>query len=309
MNILITGGTGFIGSHLIHRLVNEGHSIFAVVRPDSSLYRIQKYLTKIRLVEIDSDFKNVRVAFEKQHIDGVIHLATFYRKEDSALERHQMEIANVGFPKRIMKLARRHRVRFFINTGTCFEYLESNEPICEESPIRPYNYYAETKVQFEKWLKTYQKKSSINVLTLKLFFPYGEKDNNKLVRLVIEHILHHTQIHVTHGDQTLSYTYVDDIVDAYIRALAYVVTDTRSYEVINIGGSPVRLSALFDTIETIADNKNTLIRDKAYAQNEIMSMYTNSKKADMLLGWKQKWSLKKGLKKTFDYYLHTISYD
>ena len=303
MNILITGATGFIGSHLVHRLMSLHHRLFISIRPNSDMSRISDTLQTITPIEIDASLTGIQQTFKENHIDGVIHLATYYRKEDTEAEKVIMDKTNIDFPLHLFEIAQKHGSTFFINTGTCFEYEQSDKPIDEDSPIKPFNYYASTKVTFEKKLKQLAQASPMKVLTLKLFFPYGELDNNKLVKLLVEHIIKREIMHVTPGEQLLSYTYVDDIVDAYVRALTHMQTTKLPYDSIHIGGKAIKVVEIVNTLEMLSNTHEFIVRDKAYPPHEIMSMYTKSEKAKHILGWEPQWTLEAGLSKTYNYYL------
>ncbi|MCX6731159.1 MAG: NAD(P)-dependent oxidoreductase [Candidatus Roizmanbacteria bacterium] len=303
MNILVTGATGFIGSHLVRRLLKLGHTLFIITRPHSDLSRINDILDNLIQVSSDPTLGAIHELFQKNAIDGVIHLATYYRKEDSKEEEKNMLETNIDFPYRLLIIAQQYGSTFFINTGTCFEYSPSLVSINEHSLIQPFNYYASTKFKFEDKLIESLQDSNLKALTLKLFFPYGEQDNNKLVRLLVESLIKKNEFHVTKGEQYLSYTYVHDIVDAYILALSHIKNMRSSYDIFNIGGTPIKVSNIFDTLEEISNKKGFIVRDKEYAKNEIMRMYTESEKAKKVLGWNQKFNLTEGLRKTYNYYL------
>lgn len=304
MNILVTGATGFIGSHLVRKLLQLKHRVFISARPNSDLSRLDDLIPKIDLVEIDNSLSGIHDTFKENVIDGVIHLATYYRKEDSKEEVENMLRTNVDFPSKLLTFAKQYGSTFFINTGTCFEYSPSLVSIDESSLIKPFNYYASTKLKFENVLIESLKDSPLKALTLKLFFPYGEQDNNKLVKLLIENLIQKKEFHVTQGGQVLSYTYVDDIVSAYVLALDHISQMKTKYEVFNIGGASIKVNDIFDILEDISNTKGYIIRDKEYAKNEIMSMFTESKKAKHELEWTQKYNLSEGLLKTYNYYLN-----
>lgn len=304
MNILVTGANGFIGSHLVRKLLSLHHKVFIIVRPNSNLYRISDIYGKLIRVGIDSQFEEIRKTFQEKEIDGIIHLAGYYRKENLATEIEIMNKTNIDFPLHLLLLAKKYKLFFFINTGTCFEFAPSQNSIEENSLIKPFNYYASTKIKFEKELIKTIQNSTLKTLTLKFFFAYGERDNKKLIKLLVEQLIQRKKFHVTKGEQYLGYTYVDDIVDAYILALSHILVMRKNYDTFNIGGHPIKVSDIFDILEEISKTKGYIVRDKEYAANEIMNMFTSSIKAKQELGWEQKWNLKDGLQKTYSYYLN-----
>lgn len=310
MNIFVTGATGFIGSHLVRRLLLSRHNLFISLRPNSENSRISDIVDPaLKKVMIDDSLNGISRTFKENKINGVIHLATCYRKEDVLEQMDEMRQVNINFPSKLLEIAREYNSTFFINTGTCFEYDQSQTAINESSILRPFNYYASTKTEFENILISSSNKTSLKTLTLRLFFPYGEHDNQKLVRILIQSILKKEQIHVTKGEQFISYTYINDIIEAYLKAIAYINNMEYTHEVINVGSTPTRLSSIFDILEQTSHSKGIIIRDKEYSKNEIMSMFTESLKAKKILGWKQRWHLKEGLVNTYNYYLNHKSYD
>lgn len=301
MNILITGGTGFIGSHLLHRLVYLKHNVSVIKSPNSDISRIQNILSNINTFDVvdDSDLESV---FAKNGFDAVIHLATRYIKHAKEIKDiRSMNQSNITFPSILLELVAKHNVKSFINTGTCFEYKLSDKKISEEQDINPYNYYAATKLAFENILKYYVKEKNIDVLTLRLFYPYGEKDNKKIIPLVIDSLIKDQALEITYGEQKLNFTYVDDIVDAYISALSFITSKTYSgYELINIGTENVySIKEVVDILSRIAGKQSNIKLIKPYPENEIMYMACNYAKAKRLLNWTPKTSIIEGLKKTY----------
>jgi len=302
MKILVTGATGFIGSHLVRRLLDEKHTVYIYSRKKSNFERIQEVLPQIHVILIDKSHSGVKNIFSQNRIDGVIHLAGFYRKIDDESNKAEMDSTNIEMPLQILSLAKKYKCTFFINAGSCFEYKQSTNQIKESSPLLPFNHYASTKIIFEKKMKEALNGSSMKALTLKLFFLYGERDNDKLVKLLVKSIVQKKQIQVTKGEQKLSFTYIADVIDAFLKAIEYVPFMKKSYEEFVIGAPPIRVSSIFDLIEEISGVHNCIVRDKDYTPNEIMTMYTMSEKARRVLGWKPNWSLRDGLEKVYTYY-------
>lgn len=304
LTLLITGGTGFIGSHLIRRLVREGHTIISLQRRASSPQRIADCIHTITVYPIPDDLK-LDAIFTTYPIDGVIHLATDYVKYPSSSEEIQrMTEANIVFPALLLDAAGRHNVSFFLNTGTCFEYEPTKEKISETSVIKPFNYYAATKLAFEELLKAQAREHGIPAATLKLFFPYGEQDNDKLFVILIRTLLHNEKIAISKGEQYLNYTYVSDIVDAYIKAISYLrSSQATEYQVFNIGSDEaITLKDAVILLETITGKTGIISLTKEYAEGEIMQMVSDNSKAKKVLNWNPTIRMEEGLRRMISYY-------
>lgn len=304
MNILVTGGTGFIGSHLLSKLVSMHHKIFVIKRKSSNLWRIKSIKQKINLLKIDT-FADLPGIFEQNKFDIIIHLAMKYvKRNEDWKDVKEINETNITLPAILLTLAQQHKIKAFINTGTCFEYNLSNSSLSENDPINPYNYYSSTKVAFENILKYFVDKKSIKGLTLKLFFPYGEMDNQKVIPLMINSVLSNTPLELTLGEQKLGFTYVDDIIDAYIKSIEFIEKNKlMDYEVFNIGtDKTTSLKQLSGYLENISGKKGLISFTEPYPSDEIMHMSCNSKRANRILNWHPKTDIIEGLTKTYQYY-------
>ncbi len=306
MTILLTGATGFIGSHLLTALIKKRkNKIILLKRTTSSTWRINSLLNKVKTYDIDN-VHNIENIFRENSIEAIIHLATLYIKQHSNKEDIvRMNQANILFPSLLLECAEKYKVKTFINTGTLFEYKTSRNKISEESPVEAYNYYAATKLAFEQILKYYNKSSTLKALTLRLFYPYGEKDNAKVIPQIMKAFIREKQLNLSEGRQKLNFTYVGDIADAYLKALTYINSDKyKQYEIFNIGADKVySIRQIVNIIKHIA-KKNIPIKFGAFPYNSNEIMYTNCdyKKANKFLGWFPKNDIEQGLQRTYNYY-------
>lgn len=304
MKILITGAAGFIGSHLLHRLVNTNNDLSVIVRQETNLYRIDDIINKVTIFKINST-ENLPLVFSKNKFDIVIHLATRYTKFSQGWKDNlEMNLSNIVFPSILLELAAQNNVKAFINTGTCAEYKQSKKQINEDSPILPNNYYAATKAAFESLLKYYSLRNKILGINLKLFYPYGEKDNKKIITLVINSIIKNTPLSVTKGEQKLNFTYVDDLVDAYIDAIKFVNSEHKqNFYSFNIGTDKTHsVREVIKTIEKVSGKKASLSFSLPYPNTEVMYMTCSYAYANKLLLWYPKTTLREGIKKTYEFY-------
>lgn len=298
--LLLTGATGFIGSHLLGRLLEQGYDVVVLKRSSSDIWRIQHLADQVRMYDVDT--QPVSEVFESEKIDVVIHMATLYRKFDNGNEVSEMLASNVTFPTEILEAGARKGIKGFINTGTFFEYDCSRQPVDENAPIVPFNFYAKTKLAFETVLKTHSDKMMVN--TFRLFSPYGEKDNQKLVPMIIQKALKGEAIELSEGLQKIDLIYVEDIVSAYMKAVERILSDTfqPEYEVFNLG-SGVALS--IRDIVSIVEQKIGRPLKKTWGEAskvDIPIAYADITKLARILHWKPEYTASQGIENTVNFY-------
>ena len=298
--VLVTGGTGFIGSHVIEQILDSGYKVVLLKRSFSKTWRIKEFQDRITCYNIDEI--DIDKIFQKESITAIIHLATYYKKHHKSEDIDPMIRSNSLFPVKLLEKAKKYDVKTFINTGTFFEYSYNKLPIHENSCEEPFNFYAITKLAFENILKSYTKKEDIKSITLKIFSPYGPRDNEeKIVPLIINHAIKEKDIKLSHGLQKLDFIYVKDIAEAYVSSLKNISL-IGEYEAINIGtGFTYSIRDIVSLLEEIMGynmNKNW----SEPSNDNLEVIYPDINKAQKFLNWKPKYSLKKGLEKTFEYY-------
>ncbi len=301
--ILLTGSTGFIGSHLLKKLLEEKYKVIILKKSTSPLWRIEKLLPKTKHYNIDET--DPETIFKNKKIDCLIHLATKYIKKHQTKEEVQEMIdININLPSVLSHLCIQYKVPYFLNTGTFFEYQIQKKPLTETDPQKPYNFYAATKTAFAKILEGQTQESSLKATTLYLSSTFGPKDNPKLFPFLIKSLLKNQEVLFSGGEQTWNFTYVKDIVSAYIKVLKNF-PKLKDYETFLIGQpQPHSIKEIVSTLEKISKKKlNITWGSKPYIENEIFFASCSSKKAQEKLNWKPSYNLKRGLKETYNYYL------
>ncbi|OXT09503.1 hypothetical protein CE561_00630 [Thermoanaerobacterium thermosaccharolyticum] len=303
LNILVTGGAGFIGSNLIERLIQQNHNVIMIKRKSTNLFRLKSVIDKIKIYESDiSDINSLSKIFEKNKIDMVYHLATFYKSSHIVDDINPMINTNILGLINLLELCKKYSVKKIINTGTCFEYKFNKNLLNEEDDLSPWNLYALTKITSENIIDYYSKENGIRAVTLRLFPPYGPKDNiNKLIPYIIIKALKNEKIEITKGEQRWDYIFVDDIIDAYLKLLTYM---PNGHEIYNVGtGTTKSIKNIIETISAILNKKlNVEYGAKEYRKNEIFYMKADITKIKNTLGWFPKTNLYDGLTKTLNYY-------
>ena len=297
--ILLTGGTGFIGSHLLEELLNQNKKVILLKRSFSNTWRIDEFLENNNLILKDTDKIALEDIFTQYDIDGTFHLATFSERSHKSESVSEMIDSNIKFPTQLLENSINNNSKYFINTGSFFEYDLKNSPISEKSRYNPFNLYGSTKIAFENILKYYSENYDLNCQTLKLFTPYGPKDDEiKIIPYLIINSILKKDILIKSPSKKLDFTYVSDIVDSYI-LLQENISKLSKYNSFNVGtGIGTSIKEVLSMIETYLGKNNNI----NYENLEDDKVWCSNKKINEHLDWNPKINLKNGLKYTIDYY-------
>lgn len=296
MRILITGANGFIGSNLARYLVSlNKYKVFALVREKSNLNMLAPLQGEVTVVKIVPTFNSINRAVCFSRPDVVVHLAALTRVEHRAEEIKSLIYANILFPTILLEAMVKNRIKFLVNTGSFWEYTENNYK------YSPFNLYAATKSSFEIFLKYYTDKKDIRCLTLKLYGIYGPNDPRpKIFSLFKKSIVTKEPILFSPGEQKLDLVYIDDVIDAYEKAIRYVYKrQSSSFESFFIGsGKGIRLRNIAKIYAKCAD---MALKIKwgglPYRDREIMDSQADISLAKIKLNWRPKYDLKSGISK------------
>lgn len=311
MNILVTGGAGFIGSNLCEQLLAAGHRLsivddlndfYSPLEKEANLELIRKR-GSLRFYRADiSDEQRVYQLVSESQPEVIVHLAGRAGVRPSLEQPLLYERVNVGGTMALLEAARKCGVRKFVFASSSSIYGVANRiPFSEDDltnlPISP---YAATKIAGEKICYTYSHLYGLSVICLRFFTVYGPRQRPDLaIRKFTEMIDSGKSIPVF-GDGTSGrdYTFIDDIIDGILRALEY---DCR-FDVFNLGNSnPVQLIDLVRQIET-GLGKQAVIRWLPTQPGDVPITYADIQKANRLLGYEPRVSFQDGLNRFLEWY-------
>ena len=284
MKILLTGGTGFLGSNILRRLLGLGHELFCIKRETSSLERVKIFKHKIKWFNVEtSDFDEIISSYK---IEGIIHCATDYgRKQFNPIQTIE---TNLILPLKLLHAAASNNVLVFINTDTVLD--------------KRVDTYSLSKRQFSEWLEKYS--NEIITVNVALEHFYGPFDNDsKFVSYVIRKMLgNEDSIDFTLGLQKRNFIYIEDVVDAFIVLLNNINKLDNSFHNFEVGTEDsVTIKDFVGLVKKLCNNNTTDLNFGAinYRENEVMNTNTNTDKLKSL-GWFPRFSLEDGLKNTID---------
>ncbi len=311
MSIAVTGGAGFIGSHVCEALLGKGLDVVCIdnfndyYNPKFKEENISECLKNKNFKLHRKDITNIndlRTVFKKNKIEKVIHLAARAGVRPSIEQPVLYEQANVLGTLNMLMMAKDFKAENFVFGSSSSIYGNTKEiPFSEssktDSPVSP---YAATKKSAELMCHAYSHMYNIPMTCLRLFTAYGPRGRPDMAPYKFTELIYNNKELEMFGDGKTKrdYTYVKDIVDGILAA----VGKEFKFEVINLGNSkPVELRQFISIIEENL-GKKAKIKKMPLQPGEVDVTYADVKKAERLLTWKPKTDIKNGMKKFIEWY-------
>lgn len=286
MRILLTGITGYLGSHLAISLLANGYEVVGLKRKSSPLHRIESILPQLALLDIEeADISAIFTGHEK--IDAVIHAATCYGRNGENAS-HVLE-ANLVFPLKLLDAAAASGVGLFMNTDTVLDKF--------------LNHYALSKWQFTEWGQYFAQQKQIRFLNLKLEHFYGPSDSqSKFTTHIVNSCLANVpELKLTQGEQQRDFIYIDDVVAAYLLLLDKQESFGNGFIEFEVGsGVAVTIRQFVETVHRLTASTTRLnFGALPYRTGEAMFSQADTS-ALQALGWCCRYSIEAGLKVAID---------
>ncbi len=302
VRVLITGTTGFIGSHLTERLVAEGAEATLAVEPGARQANVASILDKVRVHEVDlREGQTVQRLVRECQPSKVYHLAAV-GVTDPGVDPTLAAQVNVLGTLNLLEALKETEFNCFVNTGTCYEYGHNDPPMREDQMVDPINAYAASKSAAWLFCNMYHRTRGYPIVTVRPFTVYGPRQSARaLIPQTVLSALRGEDFATTGGEQTRDFTYVDDVVEGYIRAS---LSEKAIGQTINLGTGeehPIK-DVVLKTLELMGNPVKPLIGALPYRPREIWRLYSDSSKARELLGWQPQVGLEDGLRKTIEWY-------
>ena len=295
---LITGGAGFIGSHLAEYLIEKKYNVTVIDNlSKGKLSNLSKIKNKITFIKYDITKKNKNNIVFKNDYEYIFHLAALTSVEESFKKPKKYILTNLKATKLFFKKINLNKTKkiIYAASASCYGKTKKNS-ILETHKIMPISPYAKSKYKGEKFLKHYSKKKKIEFISLRLFNVYGPRSGNNsysgVINNFITNFLNKKFLNIySDGEQTRSFVYISDVV----RAFALSAKSKIKNEAFNVGypkSTSINLLASFFKIK-----KKYYKRKKG----DIKFSTSNINKIYKSINWKPMITLKTGLKQTLKY--------
>ena len=296
-NILIVGGTGFIGYHLAKRSLAKGWQVTSISsKPPKKI----RYLSKIKYILCDITKKKLLKRNIKRSFDYVVNLGGYvdHSNKKKTLKSHYEGCKNLTeiFLKKVL-LA-------FVQMGSSLEYGSSNSPQkenmkCNLKSIK--STYGKAKLLSSIHMINLFKKKKFPSTVLRLYLAYGPRqDINRFLPIIIKSCIKNQKFPCSKGVQLRDFIHVDDVVDAILKSL---INKNARGQIINIGsGKPRKIKKVIEDVQKISKGGYPQYGTFKLRKFEILKLYPSIKKAKNKINWKPKISFEKGLRSTIKYY-------
>ena len=331
---LVTGGAGFIGSHLVEKLLSEGNKVINVdnfnnyydvnikinnviesvgIQKNENLTltnlknevesNVNNYILEI--VDI-RDINEMTRIFEENKIDAVAHLAAAAGVRPSIQDPLLYEEVNVRGTMNVLELMKKNNIKKFVCASSSSVYGNNEKvPFSEEDNVdRAISPYAATKKTCEIIAHTYFYLYNIDTVMLRFFTVYGPRQRPDLAIHKFTKMISRGEKIPFYGDGTTQrdYTYIEDIIDGVIKSIKYVEENKNVYEIINLGESEtISLKKMVETIEKELKIK-AILDIQPMQDGDVNRTYANVSKAKEILKYKPETKFGDGIKKFISWY-------
>lgn len=299
-NVIVTGGSGFLGHQLCRALIAAGHSVKNIdLRPNPEVPTViadicdtQKMLEEIKDAEV------------------VFHLAALIEAGESVKFPQKFVDINISGTVSVLEAMRQNGVKTFIFSSSAAVYGEPlRTPIKEDDRTLPINPYGMTKLAMEALVSSYVGSFKMTGVGLRYFNLYGPEEHHEpeshAIPRFIEQIRTGQEVTVWGGgEHQRDFIYISDVVDAHLQALEFTLKEPEKYHYFNISTSqPNTVKHIIEMLEELM-GMTANIKSFPPRPGDPLVLVADASKANQVLGWNAKVQIKEGLQKTVEYFLN-----
>lgn len=311
MNVLVTGGAGFIGSHLVEALLADGHSV-SVIDDFNDFYdprikskNLEAVCSRVRLHKIDIRNREAVIgALDEERPEAVVHLAARAGVRPSVQQPDLYIATNINGTFHLLEAARQCGVRRFVFASSSSVYgASAMTPFREDQVLtQTLSPYASTKLAGEQLCSCYSYLYNIGVVCLRFFTAYGPRQRPDLAIHKFTNLIHQGKPIDVYGDGSArrDFTYVDDIIQGVIASISY---NAAPFDIFNLGeNQTIELRDVISEIENALGKKAT-INILPPVPGDMPATHADISKAQNLLNYAPKTGIRAGVRRFVAWYL------
>lgn len=308
MKVLVTGASGFIGSHVVEDLLERGYDVRVFLRYNSTGYigNLSKLPSDL-LREVEMYWGDIRdytsVLRATRGVDAVLHLAAQISVPYSFQNPIDFAMNNVVGTTNVLKASLDAGVGKFVHVSTSEVFGGSDAPLSEDSPRLPRSPYAASKVGADAMVKSFHYSYGLNTLIVRPFNTYGPRQSLRaLIPWIILQALRGDVVRLGNLKPRRDFTYVKDTARALVLALA---RDTEGGDEINLGvGRSYSVLDVVEVVGKVLGKELKVVQDKGLirpSKMEVFNLISDNRKAREVLGWEPEIDLEEGIRRTVEY--------
>lgn len=305
LNVLITGGAGYIGSHVSELLINKNWKVFIY---DNLVTGYEKLINKkAKFIKGDiKDFKKLSQTIKDYNIISVIHLAAYLNISEAEKKKRKYFVNNVGGTLNLLKACKNSFVKNLVFSSSCSVYGNAGGSVNEKQKLKPKSYYAFTKFKSENLIKKYSKINKYNYAILRYFNVAGASMSGKIGEIETSHghLVKNLSIQATKkkpliniygnnyktkdGTCIRDYIHVSDLADIHIKVLKKISKEKNSI-ILNCGyGKGYSVLDIIKIFKKIVKNVEIIYLNRR--PGDVAKIYSNTYKLKKYLNWKPKFN-------------------
>jgi len=297
-HLLVIGGTGFIGHHLLKSVQQKGWQITSIsLNPPPK----ERFVTRVNYLYFDLSNSGLVKKYLAEDFDYVVNLGGYINHKlfkdggRNLIDTHFITIQN------LVEVLPRNKLKRFVQIGSSDEYGNASAPQNEKMREQPISPYSLAKVASTHFLQMLHRTENFPAVILRLFLTYGPgQDAGRFLPQIIRGCLDDATFPTSAGEQLRDFCYIDDTVSAIFQALKKKEVNG---EVLNVAsGEPVKIRDMIEKVCALTGSGKPQYGKVSYRPGENMALYANISKGKKILQWEPRTNIDIGLQKTINYF-------